>query len=186
VIILVGLPGSGKSTIGKHLARKLAFCFVDSDHVIESRIGCSIRQYFEEEGEDRFRDVEQQVLTDLVQGTASELAHVPDVSRVVLSSGGGAVLRQGNREVMRQASAVVYLRASAEELYKRLKHDKTRPLLQVVDPLKRLRDLFTHRDPLYLECAEFVFDTGRPSVSALILQIQSQLELTGKLPSVQK
>ena len=185
-IVLVGLPGSGKSTIGKMLSRRLGCAFVDSDTVIESRLGCSIRQYFEMEGEDRFRDVEQAVLAELLSNqeaetpiTASGEAQQTRKPTSVISTGGGIVLRPANRQVLAAQPCVVYLRATAEELYKRLKHDKTRPLLQVSDPLKKIGELYTQREPLYRESAHFVIETGRPSVHALVNMIISQLELAG-------
>ncbi|MBA4261135.1 MAG: shikimate kinase, partial [Comamonadaceae bacterium] len=131
IIGLVGLPGSGKSTVGRQLARRLSLPFSDSDHVIEQRLGCSIREYFEREGEERFRDLEQEVLDQLTRGGAG-----------VLSTGGGAVLRAENRAHLRQRGRVVYLRSTPEEVFRRLRHDRNRPLLQVADPLQRLRDLY--------------------------------------------
>lgn len=166
-ISLIGLPGSGKSTVGRQLARRLQLAFADSDHVIEQRIGCPIRQFFEREGEERFRDVEEQVLDELTQAPG------------VLSTGGGAVLRQINRERLHARGKVVYLKSTPEELMRRLRHDTQRPLLQVDDPLQRLRDLYTARDPLYREAAHFVIDTGRPSVATLVNMIVMQLELAG-------
>lgn len=169
-ISLVGLPGSGKSTVGRQLARRLHLGFADSDHVIEQRIGCSIRAFFEREGEDRFRDIEAEVI--------DELTRTGDV----LSTGGGAVLRQANRERLHQRGQVIYLKSTPEELMRRLRHDTQRPLLQVQDPLQRLRDLYAQRDPLYRETAHFVIDTGRPSVATLVNMIVMQLELAGVLP----
>jgi shikimate kinase len=178
-ISLVGLPGSGKSTVGKQLARKLAFSFVDSDQVIEDRLGCSIREFFDREGEERFRDLERDVIAELLHGR-HELTRNPGW---VLSTGGGAVLRPENRKMLSESSHVVYLRASPEDLYRRLRHDKTRPLLQVGDPLGKLRELYQARDPLYQECAEYVVETGRPSVQALANLILVQLELAGLISS---
>ncbi|HSV34682.1 MAG TPA: shikimate kinase [Ramlibacter sp.] len=171
-IALVGLPGSGKSTVGRHLARRLNLPFNDSDHVIEQRIGCSIRSYFEREGEPSFRDLEEQVISELSQA-----------GQGVLATGGGAVLRPANREHLRAAGNVVYLRSSPEEVFRRLRHDANRPLLQVADPLARLRDLYEERDPLYRETAHFVIETGRPSVATLVNMILMQLELAGVLPA---
>jgi len=171
-IALIGLPGSGKSTVGRQLARRLFFSFVDSDQVIEQRLGCSIREFFEREGEERFRDIEQ--------GVIDELSLSGDC---VLSTGGGAVLRASNRENLHSRCRVVYLRSAPEEVFRRLRHDKNRPLLQVADPLQRLRDLYVARDPLYREAAHFVIDTGRPSVSTLVNMIIMQLELAGAGPS---
>lgn len=172
MIVLVGLPGSGKTTVGKQLARRLKLPFVDSDHVIEERLGCSIREFFEREGEDRFRDVEQEVIDELSRGQAC-----------VLSTGGGAVLRSGNRQHLHDRGNVVYLRSTPEDVYRRVRHDRNRPLLLVADPLQRLRDLYDARDPLYRETAHFVIDTGRPSVATLVNMIVMQLELSGSVTS---
>jgi shikimate kinase len=170
LLVLVGLPGSGKTTVGRQLARRLHLPFVDSDHAIESRLGCSIREYFEREGEDRFRDLESEVLADLCQHHQG-----------VLSSGGGSVLRPINRERLREHGQVVYLRSSPEEVFRRLRHDQNRPLLQVADPQARLRELFDTRDPLYRETAHYVIETGRPNVASLVNTIVSQLELAGHI-----
>jgi shikimate kinase len=167
-ISLVGLHGSGKSTVGRQLARRLQLPFVDSDQVIEERLGCSIRDYFEREGEEHFRDVEESVIDELTQHQHG-----------VLSTGGGAVLRPANREHLRSRSKVVYLKSLPDELFRRLRHDTHRPLLQVPDSLERLRELFTTRDPLYREVADFVIETGRPSVATLVNMIVMQLELAG-------
>jgi shikimate kinase len=171
LISLIGLPGSGKSSVGRQLARRLQLPFSDSDHVIEQQLGCSIREYFEREGEERFRDVEESVIDQLTQGGPG-----------VLSTGGGVILRQANRLRLRQHGQVVYLNSSPDVLFRRLRHDVNRPLLQVADPLNRLRDLHTLRDPLYRETAHFVIDTGRPSVATLVGMIVKQLELAGVLP----
>jgi len=170
-VSLTGMPGGGKSTIGKQLARRIAVPFIDSDTVIERQIGCSIREFFDREGEESFRDIEQQVIADLVAGSSG-----------VLATGGGVVLREANREALRQGSTVVYLRSSPEELFRRLRHDTQRPLLQVSDPMARLRSLFQQRDPLYRGVAHFVIETGRPSVPNLINMLLMQLELAGLVP----
>lgn len=167
-LALVGLPGSGKSTVGRQLARRLAIPFFDSDHMIEQRLGCSIREFFEREGEERFRDIEQEELDRLTLGPAC-----------VLSTGGGSVLRPANRQHLHQRGLVVYLRSTPEEVFRRLRHDRNRPLLQVADPLQRLRDLYAVRDPLYRETAHFVIETGRPSVATLVNMIVMQLEMDG-------
>lgn len=163
---LIGLPGAGKTTVGRQLARRLQLPFVDSDQVIESRIGCTIREFFEREGEAAFRDVEEAVIDELTRGEAC-----------VLSTGGGAVLRPVNRQRLRERGRVFYLRSTPEELMRRLRHDRTRPLLQVADPAQRLRELYAQRDPLYRETAHYVIETGRPSVATLVSMILMQLEL---------
>lgn len=168
IIACIGLPGSGKSTVGRQLARRLDIRFFDSDHVIERRIGCSIREFFEREGEEAFRDLEQDVMGELTQNRGC-----------VLSTGGGVVLRPSNREKLHQRCQVVYLHSDPEEVFRRLRHDQNRPLLQVADPLARLKELYDQRDPLYRETAHFVVETGRPSVSTLVNMIVTQLELAG-------
>lgn len=167
-LALVGLPGSGKSTVGRQLARRLGVPFTDSDHVIEQRIGCSIRSFFDSQGEDAFRDIEQGVIDELMQSGSG-----------VIATGGGAVLRQANRDRLRAAAKVIYLRSTPEEVFRRLRHDTNRPLLQVDDPMARLRDLHAQRDPLYQETAHFVIETGRPSIATLVNMILMQLELAG-------
>ncbi len=186
MISLVGLPGSGKSTVGRQLARRLEIPFIDSDHEIEQRIGCSIREFFEREGEDSFRSIEQQVIADLCVRNASAanslVSTMPAPQLRVVSTGGGTVLRQINRDNLRASGHVVYLRSNPDDIFKRLRHDRNRPLLQVGDPLQRLRDLYEVRDPLYREAAHFVVDTGRPSVATLVNMIMMQLELAGIMP----
>ena len=171
---LVGLPGSGKSTVGRQLAKRLDRPFLDTDQVIEQRVGLSIREYFEREGEPVFRDLEQDVIDELTQGEPC-----------VLSTGGGVVLRQANRLHLKQRTQAVYLHSLPEEVFRRLRHDRNRPLLQVPDPLARLRELYVLRDPLYRESARFVVETGRPSVATLVNMVASQLELAGVLPGPQ-
>jgi shikimate kinase len=170
-IVLVGMPGSGKSTVGRHLARRLVLPFFDSDHAIEQRLGCSIRDYFAQQGEQAFRDAEEQAIAELAHGPAC-----------VLATGGGTVLREANRRALREQGQVVYLRSTPEELYRRLRHDRQRPLLQVADPLDKLRTLFAERDALYRQAAHFIVETGRPSVPTLVNMVLMQLELAGALP----
>lgn len=164
-ITLVGMPGAGKSTVGRQLARRLGLRFVDSDAELEARLGTSIKAYFAQAGEAAFRDAEAQVI--------DELSQCPGI---VLSTGGGAVLRPANRAVLHQRTWVVYLKTHPKALYQRLKHDTTRPLLQVADPLAALQDLFRVRDPLYREVAHHVLDNGRATLSTLVSQIAMQWE----------
>lgn len=164
------MPGSGKSTVGRQLSRRLRLPFFDSDHVIEQRLGCTIREFFAREGEAAFRDVEEHVIGDLARSAGA-----------VVATGGGAVLREVNRRALREGAQVVYLRASPEELFRRLRHDTQRPLLQVADPQGKLRVLYEERDPLYRDTAHFAIETGRPSVPTLVNMIVMQLELGGGL-----
>jgi shikimate kinase len=172
MISLVGLPGSGKSTVGRQLARRLQIPFFDSDHLIEQQLGCSIKAFFEREGEVSFRDIEASVIDKLTSESSG-----------VLSTGGGAVLREENRRHLAVRTRVVYLNSTPTELFRRLRNDMNRPLLQVADPLARLRDLCAQRDPLYRDSAEFVIETGRPSVATLVNMIVMQIELAGDRPT---
>jgi shikimate kinase len=171
LISLIGLPGGGKSTVGRQLARRLQVAFADSDAVIEQRLSMSVRDVFERNGEAYFRDIEQRVIAELSSNLNG-----------VLATGGGVVLAPANREVLRQRSIVVYLRATPHELFRRLRKDHSkRPLLRADDPLARLRELYLQRDPLYRQTAHFTIETGRPSVTTLVNMILMQLELAGSI-----
>ena len=148
LISLIGLPAVGKSTIGRRLARQLGIDFADCDALLELRFKCRIREYFEAEGEEKFRDAESAVLEELVAG-----------SDRVIATGGGVVLRPGNRELLRQRTMCVYLKADPEALFHRLRRDTKRPLLQVADPAARLNELSAEREPLYREAATLEIET---------------------------
>lgn len=171
-VSLIGMPGGGKTTVGRVLARQLGWRFVDSDAEIEQRLGCSIRDFFASNGEAAFREVEAGTLADSLHSAQS-------VAGTVLSTGGGIVLRPSNRDLLRRKSTAIYLHSTPDELYRRLRHDTQRPLLQVADPLARLRELYAQRDPLYREVAHYVIETGRPSVNTLVNMVLMQLELAG-------
>ena len=173
-VSLVGMPGCGKSTVARHLARQLGLQFVDSDPQIEHRIGMPIRAFFEARGEAAFRDIEQDVIEELTQRQGC-----------VLATGGGAVLRPSNRDALHSRTHVLYLRSTAEDLFRRLRHDTHRPLLQVADPLSRLRDLYRERDPLYRRTAHFVVEAARPSAHSLTGMVLMQLELAGLVDPAQ-
>ena len=166
-IFLVGLMGSGKTTIGRALAKKLNMRFVDSDHEIEARTGASIPMIFEIEGEESFRRREAEVIAEL---SARE--------NIVLATGGGAILHPDTRRHLHQRGTVIYLRASINQILQRTSRDKNRPLLQTADPRRKLEELSRQRDPLYREVAHFVVETGRPNVQYLVHAIMNQLELS--------
>ena len=166
------MPGCGKSTVGRHVARHLNLEFLDTDHEIEARIGGTIRDYFANYGESAFRDLE----SDVIDKATLRSEHV-------LATGGGAVLRETNRKCLNERCIVVYLRSMPDELARRLRHDFKRPLLQSSDPVQRLRDLFNERDPLYRDTAHYVIETGRPSVPTLVNMLLMQLELAGLVPA---
>lgn len=164
-IILVGMMGSGKSTVGRALARQLNMTFLDSDHEIQNRTGVSIPHIFDVEGESGFRLRESFELDAILQRKA-----------VVLATGGGAILSQENRVLLRRGGVVVYLQASVNELWQRTKHDKNRPLLQTQNPLQKLSELYEQRNPIYLEVADIVIQTGRQSVQSLMLHLEDAIK----------
>lgn len=166
-IALVGLPGCGKSTIGRYLAKRWSLPFVDVDMAIEERIGCTIREFFAKEGESRFRDVEQEVLAELLARP----------EKMVVATGGGAVLRAENRQQLAAYAQVVYLSASPHEIARRLQRDTQRPLLQVDNPLQRLLDLHAVRDPFYKEVADFVVAGSGLSAAQVSQRVAMQVEL---------
>jgi shikimate kinase len=167
-IFLVGMMGAGKTSVGKALARELGKTFVDSDHVIEARTGVKIPVIFELEGEAGFRARESAVIDEL---TAQH--------NLVLATGGGAVLSEANRALLHARGTVIYLRASVQDLWHRTRHDRNRPLLQTADPLARLTELHTQRDPLYRAVAHVVMDTGSQSLKTLVQRLRHKLAQCG-------
>ena len=156
--------GSGKTTVGKALAKQLKKKFVDSDHEIEARTGVSISMIFEIEGEASFRQREAEVIADL---TSRE--------NIVLATGGGAILNEQSRRFLHERGTVIYLRAAISSILYRTRYDKTRPLLRTSDPRKKLEELEAQREPLYKEVAHIIVDTGRPNIQNLMQTILGQL-----------
>ncbi len=156
--------GTGKTTIGAQLARLLDYDFVDADQEIERRTGASVALIFDVEGEAGFRARETRIIEEL---TLRE--------RMVLATGGGAVLAEDNRHWLAERGFVVYLRTSVETLIKRMRYDTSRPLLQTADPEQTLRDIIEAREPLYAAIADLVIDTGRLSVRQVVKRITSNL-----------
>lgn len=165
-IFLVGLMGAGKTTIGKLLARQRGLEFLDSDHEIVARCGVSIPTIFEIEGEAGFRRRESAMIDELSLRRG-----------IVLATGGGAVLLEENRSILKARGTVVYLRCQPHELYLRTRHDKNRPLLQTDDPLKKLKELYTIRHPLYMQVADIVLESGRQSTHSLVHRLENSLSL---------
>jgi 3-dehydroquinate synthase len=157
--------GSGKTTVGRALAKQLKKRFVDSDHEIEARTGVSISAIFEIEGEASFRQREAEVIRDLTA-----------LDNIVLATGGGAILNQESRRFLHERGTVIYLRASIGSILHRTRHDKSRPLLRIPDPRKKLEELEAQREPMYREVAHFTIDTGRPNIQFLMQSILTQLE----------
>jgi shikimate kinase len=158
-LILVGLPGVGKSTIGRAAARQLGRPFLDFDQEIERRSGMSIREIFRLKGEDHFRAQEFE-LTKELSATGG----------MVLSPGGGWITQERSVELLRSAGRIIYLRASPDAVAKRLRRVETRPLLAGRDPVVALRELYAKRRALY-ETADMVLDTERLARQQLVTKL---------------
>ena len=146
-IFLVGPMGVGKTSVGRQLAGLLHRPFVDVDAEIESRCGADIQWIFDMEGEAGFRKRETKVLGDIVTNSVSS----------VIATGGGVVMTEENRKILQSSGQVIYLSVSKEQLYERMRRDKSRPLLQVDNREQVIDDLIELRDPLYREVADVVF-----------------------------
>ena len=169
-LILVGMMGAGKTTVGRLLARRLKRSFYDTDEQIERRCGVRVPVIFEIEGEAGFRAREAQMIEELCV-----------LDNAVLATGGGAVLAKENRRLIAARGIVVYLHARPAQLWHRLRHDRNRPLLATADPQKKLEELYAERDPLYREIADLVIDTGRQSVQTLAKDLLARLDGTCSL-----
>lgn len=156
-IYLIGLMGAGKTTIGRAMSKRLGYRFVDSDHEIEARTGVSLPTIFEIEGEEGFRKREAQVI-----------AGIATLTRRVVATGGGAVLRPENRDALRASGMVIYLDVPLATLCERTRNDKKRPLLQVSNPLEKLKQLHAERDPLYRGIADLVVSGSRITAQSLM------------------
>jgi len=164
MISLVGMMGAGKTTVGRRLARRLGWSFVDADREMEARLGVPVTTIFELEGEAGFRRRECELIDELTRRTAT-----------VLATGGGAVLDPANRAVLHERSQVIYLRASVGDLWHRLRRDTTRPLLRTADPRARIEALVTQREPLYRDTAHMTVETGRQPVERVVDAIIARL-----------
>lgn len=157
--------GAGKSTIGRLLSTELGLEFFDSDKVIEERCGANIPWIFDMEGEEGFREREQQVIDELTQR-----------SNIVLATGGGVVMRELNRTHLASRGTVVYLCTSVKQQLERTAKDKNRPLLQTDNPEEVLQKLFSIRDPLYREIADIIIKTDNNSPKSVVQEIKRQIE----------
>jgi shikimate kinase len=164
-IFLVGMMGAGKSTVGKAIARRLGRDFIDCDREIVERTGVPIATVFEIEGEEGFRRRESSVLAELAGRKAA-----------VIATGGGAVIAEENRRLMRSHGTVVYLRASLDHLHERTRHDSSRPLLAGGNRRATLSALLEAREPLYLEAADLVVESGAQSASSLAAKVIMALD----------
>jgi shikimate kinase len=165
-IVLIGMMGAGKSTIGRLLAEAIGFEFIDADRELEARSGVSIPTIFEIEGEDGFRRRETVLLDELSQRP-----------RIVLATGGGAVLDGQTRQRLRERALVIYLRATADEVHRRTRRDKSRPLLQAENPRERIEQLLSEREPLYAQTAHLSFQSAAANPKRLVERLATHPEV---------
>jgi shikimate kinase len=162
-IILTGFMGVGKTSVGTRLAKDLGYAFVDTDTLIEADQRLTITEVFAKFGEPYFRDVESRIIQEVMQGEGQ-----------VVSTGGGAVIRDINRDAMKKAGLVVCLTARAETIYARIKHETHRPLLQTPDPKAKIRELLDSREKFYAK-ADVIIDTSEKSVDEVITAIKERV-----------
>jgi shikimate kinase len=165
-IVLIGMMGAGKSTIGRLLAETIGFEFIDADRELEARSGVSIPTIFEIEGEEGFRRRETVLLDELSQRP-----------RIVLATGGGAVLDEQTRQRLRERALVIYLRATADEVHRRTRRDKSRPLLQADNPRERIEQLLAEREPLYAQTAHLSFQSAAANPRRLVERLATHPEV---------
>jgi shikimate kinase len=167
-IFLIGPMGSGKSAVGRHLARLLRFSFHDSDADIEARTGVDIAFIFEKEGEPGFRQREQESIDRLTR-----------LERVVIATGGGAVILAENRRMLAERGTVVYLETSVAQQLERTRHGRHRPLLNDTDPKLKLSELMHQRAALYAEIADLTVSTDARRVQLVAEEIHRDLQRAG-------
>jgi len=170
-IYLIGPTGSGKTAVGKQLARDMGLKFVDSDQEIEKRTGVEIAYIFEKEGEPGFRDREQEMIRELASREGA-----------VIATGGGAVLARANRECLAASGIVVYLKTGIREQLRRTGRSRNRPLLNSANPRSVLEEMAAVRGPLYEEIADLTIDTSNQRVRTVAKQLREMLETRGELP----
>ncbi len=171
-LFLVGPMGSGKTTIGRQLARRLKKTFIDSDHEIEDHTGASISLIFDIEGEEGFRSREKDIIDELTQQ-----------KNIILSTGGGVILAEENRQHLKNRGTVIYLHAPLKKLFYRTSRDKNRPLLQIENPREKLRQIVEERDPLYRQTADLIVETENRTVHQVVSCIIRQVKDSKKEPN---
>ncbi|MDE5746997.1 MAG: shikimate kinase [Acetatifactor sp.] len=164
-VVLIGFMGSGKSTMGIRLSYRLQYILEDTDKLIETKAGMTISEIFAREGEEAFRQLETQLLQQLVEKKG----------RRVYSVGGGTPVRAVNRPLLKKLGTVVYLRTRPETVYERLKNDTTRPLLQGEDPLGKIRSLMAERESAYAEAADVILDVDEMTTDQVLESIMGNI-----------
>ncbi len=163
-ILLIGFMGSGKSTVGKELAKALDCNFIDMDDEIEQKENRSICDIFNTEGEGHFRKLETDYLQFLLR-----------TNNAIISTGGGVVLKEGNRKLLKAIGKVIFLHADVEHIVKNVKDDTTRPLLQSDDYIKTITEMLELREDKYLSSADMIIQTSGKSVECIVDEIMSLL-----------
>lgn len=164
-IYLIGPMGSGKTTIGRQLAKRLEKDFYDSDREIEQRSGVQISLIFEIEGEEGFRIRESRMLKELAA-----------FNGCVVATGGGCILSEENRQCLKSSGTIIYLKSSIELLYERTRKDRKRPLLDTENPRARIEELLAERATLYEGLADLVVCTDNSSIHYVVNNICAHLE----------
>jgi len=166
-IILTGFMGTGKTAVGGELARLLDVKLIDVDTEIEKSGDMTINEIFKQFGESRFREIETEMIRKLSENKNS-----------IISTGGGAVLRQENMDIMRSNGVIVCLMATPETVLKRTSNNTDRPLLQVEDPLKKIKELLNFRKPFY-EKADIMIDTEGKTPLQIAEEIVEKIRIQG-------
>lgn len=164
--ILIGYMGCGKTTIGIKLSYKERVAMIDTDKMIEQQYGKSISDIFATEGEAAFRQMETDILKNILEYK----------DRYIISVGGGLPLRAENRELLKKLGNVIYLRAKPDTIYERLKNDTTRPLLQCENPQKKITEMITERSPIYEEAATAVVDVDGKTFEEVLSEVQDVIK----------
>ena len=165
-IILIGFMGCGKSSVGIRLSYQLRRTMIDTDKWIEQRQKKTISQIFQESGEEAFRQMETECLKELIR----------TADRQIISVGGGLPMREENHELLKELGRVFYLKVTPETVYERVKNDTTRPLLQVEDPMERIRTLMEKRAPVYEACTDVILEASDLTLE----EITEKIERNGK------
>jgi len=166
-IVLLGFMGTGKTSAGKILSKKLGFKFIDVDDLIEKKIGKSIGDIFKEDGEKKFRIIEKKVIKDISK-----------LKNVVIATGGGAVLLKENINNLKKNGILISLMSSPESILKRVIKDKKRPLLNCPNKLKRIKELLNFRFPYYVNNVDYIIDTSNLNPNEIANKILCLKELS--------
>ena len=169
-LALVGFMGTGKSSVGQLVAAQLHFSFIDTDEIIESRSGRSITEIFSQAGEKVFRDLEAQLVSELAEAKST-----------VIATGGGLIANAANLEAIKEHALVVCLWASPQLIWERVRGQTHRPLLQHPDPLEKIRELLSAREPFYKQ-ADVLVNTEQRSVKEVAQHVLHQFHIASRLP----